>query len=408
MRTSACRVRGASTESGATAVTQTVPVGEPEQAGAWTAFEALVRRPAWARRGRLVVVVSPDGGFQLDDVRVEAVSAPAAVELTGARGFEPSVAATGGLDVKRTATALFVGAAPWAKLADGRTLGGADAFRADGPATGGAEGGVTVKGRLVDEQGSVPATITWKADGGQLTATVDVPGATEVGLVADFPRGHLEDGLGVLAPTGAVRVSPEAGAKVDGARRVLLGAPQPNADLKRPATLVALDVTTEGATRAATAEAADGSLVRVVMSAAGANATFRAVTDFDPERQQAQGDLQKALSLAQGAPGAGLTALDAVAQRYPFDEEVVRRAREAAQRIAEAADKDVAAPRRGRERFTVFADEPAPRGGRAPRRGPRGSSAVGERHAASCTCRRRRPSCGRCGRSSTSAARRPR
>lgn len=351
-------VRGASTESGATAVTQTVPVGEPEKAGAWTPFESIVRRPAWARRGRLVVVVSPDTGFQLDDVRLEAATAPAPAELTGARGYEPSVSATGGLDVKRTATALLVGASPWAKLGDGRVVGGADAFRVDGPATA-ADGGVAVKGRLVDDQGGVPATVTWKADAGQLTASVEVPGATEVGLAADFPRAHLEDGLGVLAPTGAVRVSPEAGANVDGAKRVLLGTPQANVELKRPPTLVALDVTSEGATRAATVEAADPVLVRVVVSAAGPAATFRVVTDFDPERQQAQADLQKALSLAQGTPGPGLTALDAVGQRYPFDEEVVRRAREAAQRIAAAADDDVAALDRAVERFTVFGDEPA-------------------------------------------------
>jgi|GEM_PF-2056703 len=351
-------VRGANLKSGATAVAQTVPVGEPEKAGAWTAFELVVRRPAWAVLGRIVVVVSPDTAFRLDDLRVESVAAPAPAELTGARGVEASVAATGGLDVKRTATVLFVGATPWAKLADGRVLGGADAFRVDGAPTA-ADGGVAVRGHLVDDQGAVPATVTWKAAADGLAASVEVPGATEVGLAADFPRAHVEGGLGILAPTGAVKVSPEPGAKVDGAKRVLLGEPRSAIELNRPPTLVALDIAGDGATRAATADANDAGLVRVVVSATGTSAAFRVVTDFDPERQQAEGDLQKALALAQRTPGAGLTALEAVAQRYPFDEAVVARAREVAQKLAEQADKDVAALDAAVERFTVFGDAPA-------------------------------------------------
>lgn len=347
--------RGASATTGATAVTQTVPIGEAT-GSAWTRVEAMVRRPAWARVGRPVVVVEPGASIRVDDLRLEAVAqAPALPDLPAARGVDWAVSPSGSLSARRTATVLFVGAAPCATMPDGRRVGGADGFAAETVAATG-DGAVECRGTLRGAGEPVPARVVWRATAEGMSVEVAVDGAAEVGLCADVPRAHVEGGLGVLAATGASKVSPEPGAQVDGVRRVLLGDPRPVAEVSRPPTLIALDVEGEANARMSTREATDAGLARIGLAVAGASGAFRVVANFDSERARAKADLDRALSLAQGTPGAGLVELEAVAQRYPFDDGVVGRAREAAQGLSAKADEDVRALDAAVERFVVFGD----------------------------------------------------
>lgn len=349
-------VRAGNVASGATAVVQTVPVGSPAQSGAWAQVTRTVRRPAWAGRGRLVVVVPPETGAKLDDVRVEAAGDAGPRIKLDAPEVEGLMASTGGLDLVRTATVLFVGAAPWARMPDGRVVGGADAFRPHGAAESTADG-AAVKGVLVDGTGEVPATleVARALDGLVVTATVE--GAKETGFAADFPVAHLSDGLGAQGAFGARKAAPQPGAALDGARRVLLGDALPIVEAHRPPTLVALDVAAEGGARLSTLAAADDDLLRVVLSREGSSASVKVVTTFDAERLRARQALAAAEALVGSTPGAGVRALDAVAQEFPFEVDVRTKAVERAQARRAEASKDVEALSEAITRFRVFGDE---------------------------------------------------
>src|SRR5207244_5041576 len=127
-------VRLGKLKSGATAVSQTVTLASAGPG--WAPVSATVRRPAWADAGRLVVRVGPDTAVRLDDVRFEPLPAAGesrVVKLDAKGDTDAFVEATGSVDFARSATVLAVGAAPWARMPDGRVVGGPAAFEAAPP-----------------------------------------------------------------------------------------------------------------------------------------------------------------------------------------------------------------------------------------------------------------------------------
>ncbi len=345
-------------KSGSTAVTQTVRVGSPEHAGAWAKVERVVRRPAWAQSARLVVVLGPDASARLDDVVVEdspSAMAPAP-RIEGDKGIEVLLAATGGLDLVRTSTVLAVGATPWARFADGRVVGGPAAFVAEG-APAATEGGFEVKGKLVDETGSTPASVRWTKVAEGLSASVNVAGAAAVGLSADFPVAHLSEQLKVRSSSGSKVVEPVAGIDLDGTARVLLGDAERRADVNRPETLIALDLPADAkGGRLSTSASDDPGLLRVALWQGGATGEFHVVVNFDGERQQAKAALRDAKTLVDKSPGPGIRALDRVAEEYPFEAEIRNQAIVAARAREERAKKDAQDLQQALDLFAVYRD----------------------------------------------------
>ena len=97
--------------------------GMPDRTGQWTKVERIVRRPSWAKSGRLVLVVGPDASVRIDDVRFEdeAAGRCAGAEDRGRQGHRGR-RVVGGQRRSRAKRdrALLVGASPWARFADGR------------------------------------------------------------------------------------------------------------------------------------------------------------------------------------------------------------------------------------------------------------------------------------------------
>lgn len=348
--------------SGSTAVSQTVRVGSPERTGSWSKIERIVRRPGWAKSGRLVVIVGPDASARLDDVRFEdASSVPASAgRLEGDKGIEVMATATGGVDLLRNSTVLAVGASPWARFADGRVLGGPAAFVVDGPASAGGDGAVEFKGRLVDDKGAVPASIRWSKIPEGLSAAISVDGAEAVGLSADFPKAHLAEQLKVRSATGSKVVEPTAGIDLDGTSRVLVGDADRRTDVNRPETLLALDLPADAkAGRLATYAADDAGLLRVALWRTGASGDIRLVMNFDGERQRAQQALRDGKALVDKSPGPGIQRLYAVADEFPFETEIRTQALAAARQREDRAAKDLKALQQSLELFAVYRDLPS-------------------------------------------------
>ena len=346
-------------KSGATAVTQTVRLGSAGTA--WGPVSAIVRRPAWADAGRLVAVVGPDTTLKLDDVRFEPSEGggAAAVRLAGAGEADASLSGTGGLDAKRTATVLFVGASPWARLPDGRAVGGPGLFVPDAH-SGSAEGaptGADVAGKLLDAKGEgVAGRVTWSAGPDGLTAKVTVEGATQTGIALDVPLQHLEDQVKVVGSFPAKRVPPQAGQAVDGVRKALLGDPVPQDT--RPPTLIALEAPgTSTGLRIETLEPDDVRLARVAASTAGTTAEIRIRTGFESERVRAQEELRKALQLVETSAGDGIQRLLEVADEFPFESAVRDTAVKTAQERQLKARKDLQSLTEAVERFGVYQSE---------------------------------------------------
>ncbi len=352
--------------SGSTAVSQSVRVGSPERTGAWGSVERIVRRPAWAKSGRLVIVVGPDATARLDDVRFEdAASALApAGRLEGDKGIDVIVSSAGGIDLIRNSTVLAVGATPWARFADGRVVGGPAQFVIDGAPSSGGDGSLDVKGRLVDDKGSVPASIRWSKIPEGLSAAISVDGAEAVGLSADFPRAHLSEQLKVRSGAGSKVVEPAAGIDLDGTTRVLVGDAERRADVNRPETLLALDLPSDAADaakagRLATYAADDTGLLRVALWRTGASGIVRVVMNFDGERQRAQQALREAKTLVDKAPGPGIKRLDAVADEFPFEAEIRAQALSAARAREDRAKKDMQGLQQALDLFAVYRDRPS-------------------------------------------------
>jgi len=354
--------RLASMRSGSTAVEQTVRVGYPERPGVWTPVERIVRRPAWAKSARLVVIVGPDSSARLDDVRFDdAPSAPPAPpRLEGDKGIDVMVTAIGGVDAVRSSTVLLVGATPWARFPDGRQLGGPAAFAVDGAPTAGEGGAVEIKGRLVDDKGAVPASVRWSKIPEGLAATITVEGAESVGLSADFPRAHLTEQLKVRTEAGSKVVEPTDGIALDGVTRVLLGDAERRVDVNRPETLLALDLPADvKGGRLTTAAADDPGLLRVALWRPGSTGDVRLAMNFDGERQRAQQALRDAKTLVDKSAGPGIKALDRVAEEFPFEADIRTQAQAAARAREDRARKDADALQQALDLFAVYRDGPS-------------------------------------------------
>jgi pSer/pThr/pTyr-binding forkhead associated (FHA) protein len=350
-------IRYGNSKTGSTQVTQTVPLGAPA-GGAWAQVSRVVSRPGWADAARLVVAVAPGATARVDDVRFESVaSAPAGGRFPAGGDAEAVLASSGDLDLVRTATVLLVGATPWARMPDGRTLGGAASFRADDvPAPG--EQGAAVRGRLVDAQGEVPASIEWSRAPEGLVAKVKVPGAAACGLTADIVAAHLEGGIGVVGTSGSRTVAAEPSAPLEGVRRALLGEPRRREESNRPPTLVAIDVSggAEGG-QLLVGPADDTGLVRVALAVPGAEAEVRLVTSFDGERQRAQQALRDALTLLDRSPGEGIGRLRQVAEEFAFQEDVRKEALARAAEREERAGVEKRAADEAYGKYQVFRDD---------------------------------------------------
>ena len=345
-------------KSGATAVTQTVRIGAA--GSGWGAVSALVRRPAWADAGRLVALVGPDTTLHLDDVRFEPAAGSAAEggALKAGGDAEAAVSATGGLDARRTATVLFVGASPWAKLSDGRAVGGPGLFVPDAAA--GAAPGAEVSGRLLDAKGDgVPGRVKWSAGPDGLVAKVTVEGAAQTGLGLDLPLAHLEDQVKVVGSFQGKRLPPQPGQTADGVRKALLGdAFRQEGGAARPPTLVALEApAAQEGMHLETVEADDVGLARVVVSVPGSSAEIRLRTGFESERKNAQDELRKALLLVETSAGEGIQRLLEVADEYPFEGSVRDTAIKAAQARQQKAREDLKSVGEAIERFAVYQSE---------------------------------------------------
>lgn len=352
-------IRLGNVRSGSTAVEQTVRVGSPERVGSWTKVERIVQRPAWAKSAQLVVVVGPDAVVRLDDVRFEdaPASSSAPPRIEGAKGIDVMATATGGVDLIRNSTVLLVGATPWAKLSDGRVLGGPAAFVADGAWTAAGDGAIEVKGRLIDDKGPVNASIRWTKIAEGLSATVTVEGAESVGLSGDFPRVHLTEQLKVRSASGSKVVEPIGGIALDVATRVLVGDADRRSDVNRPETLVALDLPPDATGgRLTTVDADDAGLLRVALWRTGSTGDVRLVMNFDGERQRAQQALRDAKTLVDKSAGPGIKALDRVAEEFPFEAEIRTQALAAARSREEKAGKDDAALAQALSLFAVYRD----------------------------------------------------
>jgi hypothetical protein len=339
------------TKSGATAVTQTVRLASAGTA--WGKVSATVRRPAWADAGRLVAIVGPFTTLKLDDVRFEPEEgASAAPGRLPAGDAEASISGTGGLDARRTATVLFVGASPWARLSDGRAVGGPGLFVPDA-----APAGPDVAGRLLDAKGEgVPGRVQWTASADGVLAKVTVEGATQTGLALDVPVAHLEDQVKVVGAFQAKRVPPQAGQTVDGVRKALLG--DPVQQDTRPPTLIAIESPgTSAGMRVETLEPDDGGLARVAATTAGASAEIRLRTGFESERARAEEELRKALQLVETNAGEGIQRLLEVADEFPFEGGVREKAVRTAQDRQKKAREDLQSLTEAVERFGVYQSE---------------------------------------------------
>lgn len=348
--------------SGSTAVSQTVRVGTPERTGSWASVERVVRRPGWAKSGRLVLIVGPDASARLDDVRFEVATsaAGAAGRLEGDKGIEVMASMTGGIDLLRNSTVLAVGATPWARFADGRVVGGPAAFVVDGPPAASGDGAIEFKGRLVDDKGAVPASIRWSKIPEGLSAAISVDGADAVGLSADFPKAHLAEQLKVRSGTGSKVVEPTGGIDLDGATRVLVGDAERRIDVNRPETLLALDLPADAKTgRLSTYAADDTGLLRVALWRAGASGDVRLVMNFDGERQRAQQALRDAKALVDKSAGPGIKRLYAVADEFPFETEIRTQALAVARQREDRAQKDLKGLQQGLDLFAVYRDQPS-------------------------------------------------
>src|SRR5262245_26980078 len=348
-------IRLANAKSGSTAVTQTTRLAS---AGAACATGIpVVRRPRWAESGRLVVVAGPETTVRVDDVRFE----PADGETGGGRldagDVEGSLTSAGTLAFARTATVLAVGAAPFAKLPDGRTVGGPSAFVAESVPNAAGDS-VSVSGKLLDEKGeAVAGSVTWSKTAEGLSASVSVPGAASVGLALDVPIAHLEDGIGVLGSFGSRKLPAEAGASVDGARKALLG--DPHARGARPPTLFALASPTGDVLRVETVASDDVDLLRVRAAANGATAEVRLVTGFASEHALAIQHLRDAELKADTSVGEAIQDLQRVAQEFPFEEQVRGQALAKAQALQERTRSDLKALDDVAVRFSVLGSEDA-------------------------------------------------
>ncbi len=287
-------------------------------------------------------------------------------------------------------------------------MGGADAFRADGPPAA-ADGGVVVRGHLVDDQGTVPATVTWKASADGLAASVEVPGATEVGLAADFRararRGRPRD------PRADGRGEGVAGARCPGRRREAR-APRRSA---QPGGAESAARRSSRSTWPATARRAPRPPRRPT-AASCASSFRRGGVRVVPDRDR----LRPGAAAGRGRPPAGARARPAHAGRRAHGPRrgraalPVRRGGRGARPRGRAEARRAGRSGRGRPRrrgralHGVRRRAGARRGG-APRRGARGPvPARPRRRRGSSTSRRRPPSCAPCARGSTWRARRPR
>jgi pSer/pThr/pTyr-binding forkhead associated (FHA) protein len=337
--------------SGATAVTQTVPVGSPPDAGSWAKVSRTLTPPKWAQVARLAVRVAKESSAKLDDVRFEPGSGGTSpVSLEGGRDVDAVVASTGALDLTRTATVLVVGASPWATLADGRVVGGPAGFRAKSVSRD--DGGVRVDGTLADGKGDVPGSVAWRRSAEGVVGKVTVEGATSVGLSADLPRAHVEtEGISALGAFSPARLESKAGQTLDGAKKVLVGDPAPRPlgnpekpEGTRPQTLLAF-VSQGGQPdlRLDVSDADDPGQLRLTLWRKGTSVEVAIVTDFEGERAQAQTDLSAAVALAGKTWGAGIRRLREVAQTYPFEKGVRDTALAEAAKAEDAASKAIRA-----------------------------------------------------------------
>ncbi len=329
------------------------PDGAPphaREAGGVPAPHARVPQARLGRRGRLVVVVGPTATVKVDDLRLETVDAkePVSAKFDAPGGVTASLSSTGGLDLARTATVLLAGATPWARMPGGRVLGGVSAFEAISSSTGDPESR-EVKGRLLDDQGEVPATITWKTTSDGPVATVSVPGAEAVGLGAEVPRAHIQDGIAVVGSFGSQRMPGGRPVARRGRRKVLLGDPFPRVTLLGDPNdpqrqTKAVRPHARGPRRAgARARRAPqdrstpttAAARRVVLWRTGATGEFRVVTDFDAEAQQGQGEAPRRRSSCAGRDAAGgIAALRQVAEEFAFQRDIRQPALDKATAVA--------------------------------------------------------------------------
>jgi len=366
-------VRYGNVRTGSTAITQTVRLGAPTKAAAFQAVSRVFRRPGWAEGARLVVVVGPDTTVKLDDLRLETVATNETIssKLEAVGGADAAISSTGGLDLSRTATVLLAGATPWARMPGGRVLGGVSAFEA--VSASGDAASREIKGRLLDDQGEVPATITWKTTADGPVATVSVPGAEAVGLGAGFPRSHVQDGIGVVGSSGSQRIAGQGGQSLDDVRKALLGEPRavetvlgdpsdPQRSFRavRPATLVALDSPgAEGGGLLKTLDGDDGSLLTTVLWRTGDAGEFRLMTKFDSEGQRGRARLREAVEVLDRDAAGGIAALRQVAEEFAFQADIRQPALDKAAARETQAREDQKALAEAVARHEIFRDAPS-------------------------------------------------
>jgi pSer/pThr/pTyr-binding forkhead associated (FHA) protein len=362
---------------------RTVPVASPESEGDWERVEAVVWAPPWSGAVRLAVVAGPATTVLVDDVRFEVgegIEASAKrMALPGDR--EAAVAADGGVDLLATGTVLFYGASPFARMPDGRAVGGPGRFRpsappqvsgttlevsgdllpvaAPPPASGTPDTPEGSGGERALAGGPVRATVRWERAKEGATVSVEVPGAAAAGIALDFPREHLADGVSALGAFAPARLPLDPGT-LERARKVLAGEPRASGGegRLRPPTIVAFE-TPEGQEDAtlSVGPALDAAHVRLTLVRPGASASLRGVTDLAGERQRAQAELDEALRLLESSPGVGIARLRAVAESYPFQEAVRQTALEQAEVRQERAKKDVDALEEALAEFDVYRSE---------------------------------------------------
>jgi pSer/pThr/pTyr-binding forkhead associated (FHA) protein len=359
-------VRLANRGSGSTAVNQTVRLGAASPS--WSTVSATVRRPAWAEVGRLVVLADGGATVVLDDASFEPVSAGGGDEakpLDAGGDADAHLSATGTLDVLRTATVLAVGLAPWAKMPDGRVVGGPGGFAGEWEAAPADATTRAAVGKLTGEGGeeaqAVPVRIEWGRDPAGLTVRVRVEGAAAVGLSADVPTAHLErDGIGVLGSFGNRKLPSDPGQQVDGARKVLAGDAKPVAEWKRPATLLAFE-SGKGADeiRVETLAAEDPGLVRLRLWMPPDAAPLRFLVSFESERARGREQFRAALAAADRSAAEGIPELRRVAREFPFQTEIATTCLEKAAELEKASWDAQKSLQKALDRFDVLVSEDA-------------------------------------------------